>query len=89
MARRGAVGRGAHLSRLRFQAGTGRAPFVAVDDVSFTVARGTTHALVGESGSGKTTTGRSIAGFNRPTSGTIRVGETDVTALRSAASRPW
>lgn len=65
----------------------GRSPLVAVDDVSFTVARGTTHALVGESGSGKTTTGRSIAGFNRPTSGTIRVGETDVTALRSAGER--
>lgn len=61
----------------------GRSPLLAVDDVSFTVARGTTHALVGESGSGKTTTGRSIAGFNRPTSGEIRVGETDVTALRS------
>lgn len=65
----------------------GRSPLLAVDDVSFTVARGTTHALVGESGSGKTTTGRSIAGFNRPTSGTIRVGETDVTALRSAGER--
>lgn len=61
----------------------GRTPLLAVDDVSFTVARGTTHALVGESGSGKTTTGRSIAGFNVPTAGTIRVGDTDVTALRS------
>lgn len=61
----------------------GRAPLRAVDDVSFTVARGTTHALVGESGSGKTTTGRSIAGFNRPSQGVIRVGDTDVTALKS------
>jgi peptide/nickel transport system ATP-binding protein len=61
----------------------GRSPLVAVDDVSFAVARGTTHALVGESGSGKTTTGRAIAGFARPTSGSIRVGEVDVTALRS------
>jgi len=61
----------------------GRSPLVAVDDVSFAVPRGTTHALVGESGSGKTTTGRSIAGFNRPTAGTIRVGDTEVTALRS------
>ncbi|WP_447587658.1 dipeptide ABC transporter ATP-binding protein [Microbacterium lacticum] len=66
---------------------TGRPPLRAVDDVSFTVARGTTHALVGESGSGKTTTGRSIAGFNRPTSGTIRVGDTDVTALTGARER--
>src|SRR5690606_25252052 len=63
--------------------GRGRATVVAVDDVSFTVARGTTHALVGESGSGKTTIGRSITGFNRPTAGTIRIGDADVTALRS------
>ncbi|SDQ46801.1 ABC transporter ATP-binding protein [Microbacterium sp. cf332] len=61
----------------------GRAPLVAVDDVSFVVPRGTTHALVGESGSGKTTIGRSIAGFHRPTDGVVRVGDTDVTALRS------
>ncbi len=61
----------------------GRAPLVAVDDVSFVVPRGTTHALVGESGSGKTTIGRSIAGFHRPTGGIVRVGDTEVTALRS------
>ncbi len=61
----------------------GRSPLIAVDDVSFVVPRGTTHALVGESGSGKTTIGRSIAGFHRPTGGVVRVGDTDVTALRS------
>jgi len=61
----------------------GAHPFRAVDDVSFVVPRGTTHALVGESGSGKTTTGRAIAGFASPTAGTVRVGDTDVTALRS------
>ena len=60
------------------------APFVAVDDVSFSVPRGTTHAIVGESGSGKTTTGRAIAGFQRPTAGTITVGDTEITAGRLA-----
>ena len=65
----------------------GRDPLVAVDDVSFTIARGTTHALVGESGSGKTTTGRSIAGFNRPTAGSIRVADAEVTALRGSRAR--
>ncbi len=65
----------------------GRSPLVAVNDVSFTVARGRTHALVGESGSGKTTTGRSIAGFAVPTAGTIRVGETEVTSLAGARDR--
>jgi len=65
----------------------GRSPLVAVDDVSFTVARGTTHAIVGESGSGKTTTGRSIAGFHRPTAGRIDVAGTEVTTLAGRRAR--
>ncbi|MFL4998450.1 MAG: dipeptide ABC transporter ATP-binding protein, partial [Microvirga sp.] len=59
-----------------------REAFRAVDDVSFTVQRGTTHAIVGESGSGKTTTARGIVGFQRPTSGRILVDGVDVTTLR-------
>jgi len=65
----------------------GAEPFVAVDDVSFTVAAGTTHALVGESGSGKTTTGRAVAGFQRPTAGTVRVDGVDVAALSGRGLR--
>ncbi|MDY5840758.1 MAG: ABC transporter ATP-binding protein [Corynebacterium camporealensis] len=61
--------------------------FTAVNDISFTVAKGTTHALVGESGSGKTTTGRSVALFNNPTEGSIRVGGRDVVGLRGAKLR--
>jgi peptide/nickel transport system ATP-binding protein len=56
--------------------------FRAVDNVSFTVRRGTTHAIVGESGSGKTTTARSIVGFQKPTTGRILVDGIDVTTLR-------
>jgi peptide/nickel transport system ATP-binding protein len=65
-----------------FAVGGRRDTFRAVDDVSFTVQRGTTHAIVGESGSGKTTTARSIVGFQRPTSGRILVDGVDVTTLR-------
>jgi peptide/nickel transport system ATP-binding protein len=65
-----------------FAVGGRRDAFRAVDDVSFTVQRGTTHAIVGESGSGKTTTARSIVGFQRPTSGRILVDGVDVTTLR-------
>jgi peptide/nickel transport system ATP-binding protein len=61
---------------------SGGHPFVAVDDVGFTIAEGTTHALVGESGSGKTTTARAVAGFLRPSAGSITIQGTDVSALR-------
>jgi len=53
-------------------------PFRAVDQVSFDVVRGTTHAIVGESGSGKTTVARAVAGFRTPTGGTIRVNGANV-----------
>jgi peptide/nickel transport system ATP-binding protein len=65
-----------------FPVGGRREAFRAVDDVSFTVQRGTTHAIVGESGSGKTTTARGIVGFQKPTSGRILVDGVDVTTLR-------
>jgi len=48
---------------------------LALDDVSLTVRRGTTHALVGESGSGKTTLARIIAGITPYDAGEIRVGD--------------
>ncbi len=48
-------------------------PLTAVDNVSFSVPAGTTHALVGESGSGKTTTIRLLLGLEQPDNGTISV----------------
>ncbi|CCM78414.1 ABC transporter ATP-binding protein [Rhizobium mesoamericanum] len=46
----------------------------AVNDISFDVQAGTTHALVGESGSGKTTAIRLLLGLEQPDSGKITVG---------------
>lgn len=59
----------------------------AVDDISFTVPAGTTHALVGESGSGKTTTIRLLLGLEEPESGTITVADEIVTSKSRASLR--
>lgn len=50
----------------------------ALDDVSFKVSAGTTHALVGESGSGKTTAVRILLGLEEADSGEVRVGDARV-----------
>jgi iron(III) transport system ATP-binding protein len=47
----------------------------AIDDVSITVQEGELFTLLGPSGCGKTTTLRSVAGLERPDSGTISVAE--------------
>lgn len=65
-----------------FSQGRGREPFRAVDGISLSVAKGSTHAIVGESGSGKTSTVRAILGFQQPTSGRIVVAGHEVTRLR-------
>lgn len=48
---------------------------IAVDDINLTIEQGEFVSLLGPSGCGKTTTLRMIAGFIRPTSGTISMGD--------------
>ena len=66
----------AHLTR-RFGG------FIAVDDVSFTVARGEIFGLLGANGAGKSTTFRMLCGLLPPSAGTLRVAGFD---LRTAAA---
>jgi ABC-2 type transport system ATP-binding protein len=52
--------------------------FVAVDNVSFSVAEGEIFGFLGSNGAGKSTTIRMLCGLLKPTSGTATVGGLDV-----------
>ncbi|USZ70235.1 ABC transporter ATP-binding protein [Natronosalvus halobius] len=56
-----------------------RGAIVAVDDLNLEVEDGEFVTVVGPSGCGKTTTLRMIAGLEKPTSGSISLGDEDVT----------
>jgi branched-chain amino acid transport system ATP-binding protein len=58
--------------------------FVAVDNVSLKVRRGTIHALIGPNGAGKTTTFNLLTKFLSPTAGTILFKGDDITHERPA-----
>ena len=62
-------------------------PILAVNDVSFTVARGEVLGFLGPNGAGKSTTMKLITGFLAPTSGTAIVCGADVVLAPIAAKR--
>ncbi len=52
--------------------------FTAVDNVSFTIARGEVVGLLGPNGAGKTTIMKMLTGYLEPTGGTIRIAGLDI-----------
>ena len=56
--------------------------FKAVDDVSFSVTRGSTLAIVGESGSGKSTVANMVLKLLEPTSGTVTYEGKDISGFK-------
>ncbi len=64
-----------------------REDLLALDDVSFTIFRGTTLAIVGESGSGKSTLASCLACLESPTAGNIWFEGKDIVKLGDRARR--
>ena len=61
--------------------GTGDAQVIALDDISAGIPRSRYTAIMGPSGSGKSTLMHCMAGLDSVTSGTVYVGDTDLTKL--------
>jgi len=74
-----AVARAEHVSK---QYGEGDAAVMALDDVSIGITAREFTAIMGPSGSGKSTLLHVLAGLDRPTSGTIHIGDVELTRLK-------
>ena len=65
--------------------GTGDAAVAALDDVTVGLHEGQFTAIMGPSGSGKSTLLHMLAGLDRPTSGQVFLGDTEITSLKDKA----
>ncbi len=62
-------------------------PFVATDNISFSIPKGQIVAFLGPNGAGKTTTMKMLTGYLAPSSGSARIAGLDVHKDRIAASK--
>ncbi|MCJ0902052.1 ABC transporter ATP-binding protein [Rhodococcus sp. ARC_M6] len=65
--------------------GNGRRAVTALDNVSLTLPRSTFTAVMGPSGSGKSTFLHCAAGLDQPSSGSVHLGDTDISRLKPKA----
>ncbi|MBL7258274.1 ABC transporter ATP-binding protein [Paractinoplanes lichenicola] len=61
--------------------GSGPSAVAALNGVDVTFEAGRFHAIMGASGSGKSTLLHCLAGLDRPTGGSVRIGDADLTRL--------
>jgi putative ABC transport system ATP-binding protein len=64
-------------------------PIVVFDGLNLEFAEGSFTALMGPSGSGKSTLLNLIAGLDRPTAGTVTVGDAEVSGMSLSALASW
>lgn len=67
--------------------GSGQQAVTAVDDVSLRVEAGQIFGILGRSGAGKTTLMRCLTALERPTSGSVTIGDVELTTLSASALR--
>ena len=65
--------------------GSGETKVDALRNISFSVEKGEFVAIIGPSGSGKSTLLHIIGGVDSPTSGTVKIGDTDIATLDETA----
>jgi putative ABC transport system ATP-binding protein len=75
------TGNAARASGVTKAYGEGEAQVLALDDVSIEIETGRFTAIMGPSGSGKSTLLHVLAGLDRPTSGEIYIGDTQITGM--------
>jgi putative ABC transport system ATP-binding protein len=73
-----------HLQDVSKQYGKDAQPVVALDRVSMGIAQGSFTAVMGPSGSGKSTFLHCAAGLDRPSSGVVHLGATNLAQLKEA-----
>ncbi len=78
----GPTGPAARAAGVTKRYGVGDAAVSALDDVTVDLERGRFTAIMGPSGSGKSTLLHMLAGLDRPTSGEVYLGDTEITSLR-------
>jgi len=78
---RSTAGTAASATKLTKIYGQGETRVVALDEVSVEFGRGEFTAIMGPSGSGKSTLMHCVAGLDTVTSGSVRIGETELSGL--------
>jgi ABC-type lipoprotein export system ATPase subunit len=82
---RSAGGVAVEVTGLRHQYRTQGGPLVVLDDLDCSIQAGEFVAITGRSGSGKTTLLSLLGGLERPQTGTVRVGDADISTLSGNA----